>query len=173
MRTIPSLLETQTGPLAFEQLHTAIGATGLIRVLEGATPVTLFAPNNEAFHQLHQGAIYDLLKNITLLRKLLEFHIVPLKLTRAMIMQLATSPTVVPQAVQATMNTGQSIELPTISGHALLITIDEGLQVQGTDMLEPEIEADNGVIHSVKQILWPPHITEASFGERSALNISH
>ncbi len=92
MQTIQSVLVAHTWPRAFSTLHSAIKAVGLEYVLEGYKPVTLFAPSDEAFNQLHQGAIYDLVKDIDLLRALLEYHIVPLKLTRATLMQVASSP---------------------------------------------------------------------------------
>ena len=174
MQTIQSVLEGQTWPRTFTSLHTAIRAVGLEYTLEGGKPVTLFAPDDEAFNDLHYGAIFDLLKDITLLRRLLEYHIVPLLLTRATLMQMVSSfsPKAVstPQSSQQGQERGQSVELPTLSGHVLLLTFSDGLRVQGAKVLEPELKADNGVIHPVERVLWPPDLTEASFGERSPLS---
>ena len=173
MQTIQSVLEEQTWPRTFTSLDTAIRAVGLEYTLEGGKPVTLFAPDDEAFNDLHYGAIFDLLKDITLLRRLLEYHIVPLLLTRATLMQMASSfsqALSTPQSSQQGQEWGQSVELPTISGHVLLVAFSDGFRVQGTRVLEPELMADNGVIHPVERVLWPPDLSEASFSERRPLS---
>ncbi len=170
MQTIQSILVGQAWPRAFTTLHSAVKAVGLEYTLEGYKPVTLFAPSDVAFNQLHQGAIYDLLKDIDRLRMLLEYHIVPLKLTRATLMQIAFSP--LPEVGSRSQHSHQeqTIELPTLSGHTLLARLSNEFRVQGARILEPELETDNGVVHPVERILWPPDISEASFGERSPLS---
>jgi uncharacterized surface protein with fasciclin (FAS1) repeats len=174
MQTIQSVLEEQVWPRAYSTLDTAIRAVGLEYTLQGHKPVTLFAPDDLAFNQLHQGAIFDLLKDITLLRRLIEYHIVPLTLSRATLMQLTSSSipqaTGTPQSSQDDQQQGQTVALPTMSGHLLRVTFSDGFRVQGTRVLEPELNADNGVIHPVEGVLWPPDLSEASFGERSPLS---
>lgn len=172
MQSIQDVLAEQVWPRAFNTLQSAIRAVGLEYALEGNKPVTLFAPDDEAFNQLHQGAIYDLVKDIDLLKALLEYHIVPLKLTRATLLQVVSSPLPVDGSTSqsASREQEQTIELPTLSGHSLQFKVANGLHVQGARILEPELEADNGVVHPVEHILWPPDIEEASFGERSPLN---
>ncbi len=173
MQTIQSVLVAHTWPRAFNTLHSAIKAVGLEYVLEGYKPVTLFAPSDEAFNQLHQGAIYDLLKDVNLLKTLLEYHIVPLKLTRTALMQVASSPvsTGGSTSQHSRQEQEQTIELPTLSGHTLLLaSFSNDLRVQRARILEPELETDNGVVHPVERVLWPPDINEASFGERSPLS---
>jgi uncharacterized surface protein with fasciclin (FAS1) repeats len=173
MQTIQSVLLGQVWSRAYTTLDTAIRAVGLEYTLQGHKPVTLFAPNDEAFNQLHQGAIYDLLKDITLLRRLLEYHIVPLTLTRATLVQMASSSVQqalsTPQSSQQGQEQGQTIELPTMSGHFLLVAFSDEFRVQGTRVLEPELNADNGVIYPVERVLWPPDLSEASC-ERSPLS---
>lgn len=75
-----------------------------------------------------------------------------------------------PQPSQQDQERGQSVELLTMSGHVLLVTFSDGFRVQGTRVLEPELTADKGVIHPVERVLWPPDLSEASFGERSPLS---
>jgi uncharacterized surface protein with fasciclin (FAS1) repeats len=160
MQTVQNLLEAQNWPRTFRALHCAIKAVGLEYTLEGYKPVTLFAPDDKAFNQLHQVTIFDLLKGIPRLRRLLEYHIVPFKLTREALQQRASSP--LADAINA-YGQKRAVELPTISGHALSLTISHRLCVQGSALLEPELVSENGVIHPVQQVLWPPGMSEASF----------
>ena len=173
MQTIQSVLIEQTWPRAYNTLHSVVKAVGLEYTLEGHKPITLFAPDDEAFNQLHQGAIFDLVKDIDLLRKLLMYHIVPLKLPRVTLLQVAsTSLSEAGSTSQfSRQEREQTVELPTFSGHTLQLTLSsQEFQVQGARLLEPELEADNGIIHPVERILWPPDMNEASFGERSPLS---
>lgn len=170
MQTIQDTLRAQNWPRAYITLHCAVRAVGLEYALEGSKPVTLFAPGDEAFNQLHQGAIFDLLKKIGLLRTLLEYHIVPMKLTRDTLVQLASSSLPREASTPEHARQEKTVELPTLSGHPLQVRTSNDLTVQGVRILEPVLEADNGVVYPVSQVLWPPDITEASFGERSPLS---
>jgi uncharacterized surface protein with fasciclin (FAS1) repeats len=167
MQKIENILEAQNWPMTFHALDTAMRTVGLTYALEGRGPITLFAPNDKAFNQLHQVTIYDLLKRITLLRKLLEYHIVPLKLARAGFIQVASpflpNRVSLPLVVRESQRQRQPVEVPTLSGRSLLVTFSNGLRVQGTVVLQPEMEADNGIVYPMEQILWPPDIDEASF----------
>lgn len=175
MQTIPGLLQGKTWPARFITLHAAITATGLEYILEGKTPVTLFAPTDEAFEQLHQGKIFELLKNVTLLRRLIEYHIVPLKITEAELMKTATMlfQDVKSFPSQQSQEQKQIVELPTLSDHALHVTFSNGFQVQGTTVLGPGLETDNGIVYPLEHVLWPPDINETSFSGQSESNAHH
>ena len=60
-------------------LVTAVKAAGLVDTLNGAGPVTVFAPTNEAFGMLPAGTVQTLLKpeNKAMLAKILTYHVVP------------------------------------------------------------------------------------------------
>src|SRR5581483_5677928 len=163
MQTIQSILVAQTWPRTFHTLHSAIKAVGLESLLEGDKPVTLFAPSDEAFNQLHHRTIDDLAKDIDLLRTLLSYHIVPLKLTRATLMHLASSPLSEEGNMFQSSRQEQeaNLELPTLSGHSLHLLAGNDLHVQGIRILEPELETDNGIVHPLEDILWPPEINAA------------
>jgi uncharacterized surface protein with fasciclin (FAS1) repeats len=65
------------------QLAHAIDKAGLTATLNSATAVTVFAPNDSAFHALGSGNLKTLLASKTDLTKLLEYHLVKGKLTPA------------------------------------------------------------------------------------------
>ena len=60
-------------------LVAAVKAGGLVEILEGAGPFTVFAPTNEAFAKLPPGTVDNLLKpeNKDTLDKILTYHVVP------------------------------------------------------------------------------------------------
>jgi uncharacterized surface protein with fasciclin (FAS1) repeats len=176
MQTIPSLLQGQTWPVTFMTLHTAITATGMERTLEGQTPFTIFAPTDEAFNQLSHGNTFDLLKNITALRKLLEYHIVPLKLTQADLIKMVTTPSQNASSSPSQQNQGQeqTVELPTISDHTLLVTFSNGLHIQRAAVLEPGLETDTSMVFPLEHVLWPPDLDAAAFSSgRSESSSEH
>ncbi|MEL6615980.1 MAG: fasciclin domain-containing protein, partial [Bacteroidota bacterium] len=63
----------------FETLVAAVQAAGLVDVLKGDGPFTVFAPNDEAFARLGDDAIRTLLRpeNRDQLTAILTYHVVP------------------------------------------------------------------------------------------------
>ena len=59
-------------------LVAAVKAAGLVEVLKGAGPFTVFAPTNDAFENLPAGTVETLLKpeNKEMLTKILTYHVV-------------------------------------------------------------------------------------------------
>jgi uncharacterized surface protein with fasciclin (FAS1) repeats len=57
----------------------------------------------------------------------------------------------------------ETLQLPTASGHVLNVALSQDPTVEGVRIIEPNIEADNGVIHIIEHILWPPGLSEAPF----------
>jgi uncharacterized surface protein with fasciclin (FAS1) repeats len=64
-------------------LVAAVKAAGLVDTLEGPGPFTVFAPTNEAFAKLPEGAVDNLLKpeNLDMLKKVLTYHVVSGRIT--------------------------------------------------------------------------------------------
>ena len=172
---IEDILQTQYYPVTFSSLETLMRAVGLEETLQGSRPVTLFAPTDGAFNQLHQETVYDLLKDITRLKRLLCYHIVPLALTIEEMKTLA-SPLTDPLAAGIERETARRederiLEVPTISDEVLVVTISNEVRVQGVPVSQANIEAKNGIMHVIERILWPPGMSEESFGERSPLSV--
>jgi len=69
-----SVYETAEKAGNFKTLVKAIDAAGLKGVLSGPGPVTVFAPNDEAFSKLPAGEVDKLLTDLPNLRALLLFH---------------------------------------------------------------------------------------------------
>jgi uncharacterized surface protein with fasciclin (FAS1) repeats len=169
MSKIESILKELSAPYTFNNLQMLLSAAGLEYTLQGNRPLTLFAPHDGVFEELQQRTAYDLLTDITKLNRLLCHHIVPLKLGSAELRAEAAEQTNVPG--QAAQSGEKSVLLPTeAEGDTLHVSIDDTIQVEGVRVVLPDIEADNGVIHVIENILWPPGLSVISFGERSPVN---
>ncbi|MCH2180928.1 MAG: fasciclin domain-containing protein [Mariniblastus sp.] len=122
----------------FSTLLAAIGIANLNDVLNGPGPFTVFAPTDDAFAALPSGTVDQLLQpeNRDQLIDLLKYHVVPGRVYADM-------------AVKA----GRARSL---SGNSLDIGLTaNGLNVNQANVLAKNIEASNGLIHVVDQVLTP------------------
>ena len=131
-------------------LVAAVKAAGLVEVLEGPGPFTVFAPTNEAFAKLPAGTVDTLLKpeNKEMLVKVLTYHVVPGRISSADLVRQITAgngkaelKTVQGETLTATMN-GKHIVLTDEKGDMSMVTIANVFQ-------------SNGVIHVVDTVLLP------------------
>lgn len=111
----------------FGTLLTVIEAAGLIGLLEGQGPYTLFAPTDAAFAALPQGELQVLLADKEKLRRLVKYHVVPKPVSAAEVLS--------------------SSSLDTAAG--------EPLATADLEVSRADIRAGNGVIHVVDAVLMP------------------
>ena len=111
----------------FNTLIAAVKAAGLVDVLQGDGPFTVFAPTDEAFAKLPEGTVEGLLADKTALTKVLTYHVVPGKLDAQTVGAITG------------MKTVEGTELPVSK-----------LQLEKTDIMTA-----NGVIHVVSEVLLP------------------
>ncbi len=125
----------------FTQLTKALAAANLSDYLRGAGPFTLFAPTDAAFAKLPAGTVSALFANPANLSKVLQYHLLPGKISAAQAMAM-TNPTTP----------------PTIEGDTLQVTTSGGnVMVNGVaTVTQPDIQASNGVIHAIDTVLMPP-----------------
>ena len=71
-----SIFETAASVGVFNTLLAAVDAAGLRSVLEGAGPLTVFAPVDEAFAALPPGTVQTLVDNPPQLARILKFHVI-------------------------------------------------------------------------------------------------
>ncbi|QJW90645.1 fasciclin domain-containing protein [Spirosoma taeanense] len=124
-------------------LFRALRVSGLTEQAAGKGPYTVFAPTNEAFDKLPDGTVSDLFKPAAKNRlvKLLAYHVVRGKLTVDKLQDGQKLKTV----------TGGTL---TVGRQGDTITITDGAGNTAT-INQPDIEANNGVIHSVDTVLMP------------------
>jgi uncharacterized surface protein with fasciclin (FAS1) repeats len=125
---------------SFKTLTAALQAAGLTDTLSGEGPFTVFAPTDAAFAKLPAGALTELLKpeNKQTLVKILTYHVVPGEVTSS---QLTSG------------------EVTTVEGSPVTVNVDgEGVMVNKATVVQPDIQASNGVIHVVDTVILPPNL---------------
>jgi len=122
-------------------LAQAVQAADLAETLKGDGPFTIFAPTNEAFAKLPNGFVEFLLqpKNKDLLVDVLTYHVVPSRVTSD---QLETGKV-------ESLNSGIAVA---VSGNRVI--------VNDASVIQPDVQASNGVIHTVNRVLLPEGLTE-------------
>lgn len=134
-----TIVDIAAGNADFETLVAAVQAAGLADTLSGDGPFTVFAPTDAAFAALPDGTLDSLLQpeNRDQLAAILTYHVVPGKVMSG---DLA----------------GKTTEATTVQGQA--VTIDAmggGVSVEGASVVQADIEATNGVIHVIDQVILP------------------
>jgi uncharacterized surface protein with fasciclin (FAS1) repeats len=129
------LVETAVQAGSFNTLVKAVEAADLVDFLKSPGPYTVFAPVDEAFARLPEGALDALLQDIPKLKKILTYHVV--------------------FGDVRTDNLLEIEEAPTVEGSIIVIDTSQGYKVNQAIVLQPDILADNGVIHVIDSILMP------------------
>ena len=137
-----TIVEVAVASGAFPTLVAAVQAAGLVDVLSGDGPFTVFAPTEDAFAAALAAldmSAGDLLGNTELLTAVLTYHVLPLA---------------APAEVVLTLD-GQSIA--TVNGAEITVSIDgERVMVNDATVVATDIEASNGIIHVIDTVLLPP-----------------
>lgn len=131
-----TILELAAENPQLSQLVAAIEAAGLTDALEQAGPLTVFAPNNDAFAQLNQSDLTALLSDPTSLGDILEYHVV--------------------EGSYPSSELSDGDTLTTLEGTDLTVNVDGStVTVGGAEVVQADIEAGNGVIHVIDGVLQP------------------
>ncbi len=132
-----TILEIAQENPQLSQLVAALEAAGLTDALQQAGPLTVFAPNDEAFGKLNQSDLTALLADPTQLGDILQYHVVE-----------GSFPS-------SDLTDGES--LTTLQGSDLPVTIDGSTVMVGdATVVQADIQAGNGVIHVIDTVLQPP-----------------
>lgn len=135
-----TIVDIAVSDARFTTLVTALDSTDLVSSLSEDGPFTVFAPTNEAFEALPDGALEDLIgaEDKSELESILLYHVVE------------------GSTMSGDLEDGtQTVE--TLQGGELEIEVsDEGVMVGDAQVVEADIEAANGVIHVIDGVLMPP-----------------
>jgi uncharacterized surface protein with fasciclin (FAS1) repeats len=120
----------------FERLVEAVEAAGLRDMLSATKEYTVFAPMDEAFEAMPDVSIAKLLQDREGLRRVLSYHIVE---DEYMCDELL-----------------EGVELTALNGRLITVRrMKNQIYVEDAMVVEPDIDADNGVIHGIDQLLLP------------------
>mgnify|MGYP000081806315 CR=1 FL=1 len=143
-----NIVETAESNAQFSTLVDALIKAELVSVLEGEGPYTVFAPTNDAFgnllSDLGANSLDDLSKEE--LEPILLYHVLSGK---------AISGNLSDGYVN-TLNAG-----PNSNNTSLLVNTEEGVKLNGnTSVTAADIEATNGVVHEIDEVLLPPTVVD-------------
>lgn len=126
-------------------LVAAVQAADLVEVLQSEGPFTVFAPTNEAFAALPEGTLESLLleENKDMLIAILTYHVVPGKV------------------MSTDLSDGMSAE--TVQGSDVTIGVDNGVTVNGANVVMADVEASNGVVHIIDTVILPEPEEESGY----------
>ncbi|RXH19555.1 fasciclin domain-containing protein [Bradyrhizobium guangzhouense] len=137
MARAADIVDTAVSAGSFNTLVTAVKAAGLVHTLKSKGPFTVFAPNDAAFAKLPPGTVESLLKNRAKLASILKYHVIPGR-------------------VKAADVAGKSLKVATVEGQPVNVDGSFGVTVNDAHVIQPDIEASNGVIHVIDTVLLPP-----------------
>jgi uncharacterized surface protein with fasciclin (FAS1) repeats len=120
----------------FNTLVTAVQAAGLVEVLSGEGPFTVFAPTDEAFAKIPAADLQALLADREKLTAILTYHVVPGRVLASDVVGLETAATVNGKSVSITTN-------------------QDGVRIDGARVTATDIMASNGVIHVIDTVILP------------------
>ena len=117
-------------------LRKTVIASGLEHVLSGKGPFTVFAPTDTAFNKLDKSVMANLLKpeNKTKLIDLINHHVVAGKINFN------------------DLKDGE--KLKTVDGKSLMVQVKDGnASIDGAKIQGHDVQATNGVIHSLDTVM--------------------
>ncbi|HYN84468.1 MAG TPA: fasciclin domain-containing protein [Pyrinomonadaceae bacterium] len=137
--TTANIVETAVGAGSFKTLVRALEAADLVEALKADGPFTVFAPSDEAFAKLPDGALEELLRpeNREKLRAVLLYHVVPGKVVAADVMRL------------------NGREVKTLEGSKVKVKTKGGVMVNNARVVQTDVMTSNGVIHVIDTVIMP------------------
>ena len=114
----------------------AVQMAGLLDDLKNKGPFTIFAPTDTAFAHLNEATLDALFDDPKRMREVLDNHIVATKLS--------------------SRDMGSAREEKSVGGETLRIVPHggiAGLEVNHTPIVVLDLEADNGIIHAIDEVL--------------------
>lgn len=119
---------------SFKTLVAAVQAAGLVDVLKGPGPFTVFAPTDEAFAKIPKATLDGLLKDKAALSKILTYHVVSGKVMAADV---------------------KAGKVKSVQGQEITVKTEGGVMVDGSKVVATDVAASNGVIHVIDTVMLP------------------
>lgn len=135
--TEKDIVDTAVEAGSFSTLAVALEVAGLVDVLKGKGPFTVFAPTDAAFDKLPDGILETLLADKQALTEVLTFHVVEGAVMSEVVMKMT--------------------EVGTVSGFKAEVKVESGqVYAAGAKVITADIVASNGVIHVIDNVMLPP-----------------
>ena len=134
----PDLIVTAEKAGMFKLLLAALKSADLESTFQGEGLFTILAPTDEAFQALGHDTLNNLLKpeNRSKLQSILKYHVIPYKL--------------------GARDGVAAAEVKTLQGQPVIFSIKDGrLLINESKVVATDIQAANGIIHVIDQVLVP------------------
>ncbi len=136
-----TIVQTAQEAGSFTTLLAALDVASLTSALEGTGPFTVFAPTDAAFAAIDADVLNDLIANPDLLARVLTYHVVSGEFTSTDVAGLSSA--------------------PTLNGMDVSLSFDgTTVMVDGATVIGADVEASNGIIHVIDQVLLPEPIAD-------------
>jgi uncharacterized surface protein with fasciclin (FAS1) repeats len=146
-----NIVETAIAAGNFKTLVEAVKAAGLVDVLSGPGPFTVFAPQDSAFAALPKGTVEGLLKDKAKLTEILKYHVVAGKHDLSELKKLS--------GMHGGLNkvkTLQGKELKISSARSTAGSDEiETVMLENAIAIKPDILCSNGICHMIDKVLIP------------------
>ncbi len=122
----------------FTTLVAAAKAAGLVDLLSGKGPFTVFAPTDKAFEKLPEGTVESLLKpeNKEKLVAILKYHVVPGNVMAKDVVKLTSA--------------------KTAQGSEIKVKVTDGkVSINDAKVVKADVACKNGVIHVIDTVILP------------------
>lgn len=131
-----TISDTAAATPQLSTLTKLINDAGLTDTLKGAGPYTVFAPTDDAFKAVPAKTLDALSKDKALLLSVLTYHVVPGKVTSA---EVKNGPVTTVQGAPVSLYRSGTF-----------VTVESAV------VTTADVDASNGVVHIVDQVLIPP-----------------
>jgi len=130
---MPTIVDIAVENDSFKTLVQAVQAADLVETLASEGPFTVFAPTDDAFAKLPPGTIQTLVQNPPQLARILTYHVLSGRYRQSELANLGM--------------------VDSVEGAPIAIDCSDGFEVKNATVIAPDIEADNGVIHVIDNVL--------------------
>ena len=130
---MPTIVDIAVNNEGFSTLVAAVTAAGLVETLQSPGPFTVFAPNDDAFAKLPPGTVQTLVQNPPQLARILTYHVAMGKHTKDDLIKMG--------------------QIDSVEGAPIPIDGTEAFEVKNATVLAADIEADNGIIHVLDNVI--------------------
>jgi uncharacterized surface protein with fasciclin (FAS1) repeats len=132
------IVDTAVAAGSFKTLVSLVKSAGLVDVLKGDGPFTVFAPTDAAFAKVPKATLEKLGKDKELLKKVLTYHVVAGNVMAKDVVKLNSAKTV----------EGNKVNIMVKKGSVFLN--------KTTKVVKTDIKTSNGTIHVIDSVLLPP-----------------
>jgi uncharacterized surface protein with fasciclin (FAS1) repeats len=143
------IVDTARKAGSFNTLLKAAEIAGLVDALRSEGPLTVFAPTDEAFAALPEGALERVIGDKKKLATVLKYHVAAGKWTSSKL--------------------ARATKIKTLEGSEIPLTFERhgdkpSIRLHGASVVKADIRAANGTIHVIDRVLLPPSCTLAAHG---------